>query len=817
MSNSDPQGFESEEQAELLTEDASISDEDRREILEDIEEVVNKNRIHISEDLFRIRPLKHGFLLPTFINVLAILSVGAGFFFSARFFEARQETMNLEVNAIASTEGRLIEELKRESAARIAQKEDEINRIQGELARIETQSRSLQQDFATRLQQKEAELRRELEAELATEKARLQSLGINATEVENRLRSFELQKQQELQSKLEEFRSQATAEVRAREAELEQAREIAQAILSEANSEREKILDQVQAREAEIAQRFETERQALEEASSEAQQRLEEITRRQENENLLTDQIIASYKTIIDRMETGEYAAALSGIASLRGLLDDPRIEQLPRIAKRRDVERFILANLEDEIELERSGETEDTTGLVAAAQRLFNARTLVAQGEIALSDGNTEQARELFQSAVAAVPAIEKAVVRLEEYSREEVRARLAAENASVIAELREEYEEEIAALEADKSAGDGELAVRLSGALALAEEYQADLAEKEGEIAALEGMIEEGRALLDEYEARTREAEEALAARPIPVPVPTPSPVVSPGPDPEVITELNGRITAQENTIGELSTQIESARTELSTAERRLAREVEERKQLEADLNAAVLELVDVVTVREGDERYASLAQNYASYRDRLQGLIGSDNAEYDRAEELLTRFYNEDEVRDLFPDLGRFTKSIAASRIDRAATEAGLLGRETAYASVEQYARLLQGGEYRTAEEIVDAAAGNEAYLKALERIRSLARKNDPAVATAREIRFLGTIAGVRGDSITVESLSGSIPAEGSLFSVRRRTADGTEELVAEGRIIGTDGTVLRGEITQRLAGEPRLVDLVYYNLE
>ena len=363
MSDSDPLKIESEEQEEILTREASISEEDRQEILADIEDVVSKNRITVSDELFRITPLKHGFLLPTFINLLAILAVAAGFYFSARFFETRQESMNLEVNALASTEGRLLEELKRESEARMAQKEEEIGRIQDELSRIESQSRNLQQDFESTLARREAELRAELEVQLAAEKKRLQELGIDPDEIENRLRDFELQKQRELQSRLEEFRIQALAEVEAREEELEQAREIARQILNEATAERESLLEQAAAREAELATRFEAEREELEAASSEAGLRLEEIARRQETENLLTDQIIASYQTIMNRMTNGEYEAALDGIEALRALMNDPRIEQLPRIAKRREVERFILNNLEVEIENELSADTADTGG----------------------------------------------------------------------------------------------------------------------------------------------------------------------------------------------------------------------------------------------------------------------------------------------------------------------------------------------------------------------------------------------------------------------------------------------------------------------
>ena len=211
MASPDPTVSEPEVYDDVLTEETSISDEDRREILADIEDVVRKNRITVSEDLFRIRPQKSGVLLPTLINILAIAAVGAVFYYSARFFEARQETMSLQVSTVTGAEGRLLEELKRESAEQIARKEEEISRIQDELARIESQARTLQTDFESALQQREEELRAELELELEAERVRLQALDITPAEMDSRLREFEIQKQQELQQRIEEFRIQMQA------------------------------------------------------------------------------------------------------------------------------------------------------------------------------------------------------------------------------------------------------------------------------------------------------------------------------------------------------------------------------------------------------------------------------------------------------------------------------------------------------------------------------------------------------------------------------------------------------------------------------
>jgi hypothetical protein len=770
MASPDPTVSEPEAYNDLLTEETSISEEDRREILSDIEEVVRKNRITVSDDLFRIRPQKSGVLLPTLINILAIAAVGAVFFYSARFFEARQETMSLQVSSVRGAEGRLLEELKRESAEQIARKEEEINRIQDELLRIESQARTLQTDFESALQQREAELRAELEQELAAERIRLQALDITPAELDTRLREFEIQKQQELQQRLEEFRIQMRAEMAEREEELQQARVAANQILDEAKAEREAILQEAAERETRLAERYEAERLALVEASSAAQQRLEEIARRQETENLLTDQILASYRSIMTSMRNREFRKALEQIGTLQNLLEDPRIDDLPRIARRREVERFVLSTLRGDIETEMNAESADTGSLVNAAQRLFNTRELISRGETALEAGREAEARDLFQEAIAALPSVRSAVARIEELEARERRSRaleyleqgdllisrgdpveaiqayrnaalsiaggnddtlrdtldrlqetvtqqtgavLRAENESELSELRREYEERILELTEISLASEEQTSGRLAQALNRVEELEGRLDQGNRKIRELEASLQQERDLIAEgrdiLERERREAAEYQATiasleQEIRELKDTPR-----GVDPEAAASLQAEYQAElqkkETRISELSDRLSSTQASLARTEERLTRSQEQRQQLEEDLNAAVIELVDVVTQRQGDERYTALARNYANYQSRLDSLLsGSTSADYREAEDLLNRFYQEQSVRQVFPNLAQYSSRIMEKRIEAAEKQA----REEVFTAARKYA-----GE-------------DELVLRAIEKIRDLAQK-------------------------------------------------------------------------------------------
>lgn len=854
-------------QEELLTQEDSISDEDRREILADIEEVVKKSRISVSEDLFRLKPQKNGFLLPTIINLLAVASVAAGFYFSARFFEARQESMSLEVNAISSAEGRLIEELKRESEARIAEKEAEINQIQAELARIENQSANLQQDFESALARREAQLRSELQAQLAAERSRLQALDITPEELEARLREFEIAKQNELQAQLEEFRIQSQAELQAKEQELLQAREVARQILDEANRDREEILAEAAEREAELASRFEEERQALEEASSEAEARLAEIARSQENEDLLNDQIIASYESIMDRMSGEEFETALSEIESLRTLLDDPRIENLPRIAKRREVERFILNSLEDEIEVELSAENADTAGLVEAAQRLFNARSLVEQAESALAAGRDDEAQELYRNAISTVPSIQNAVDRLEEIEvrrgkqlslqyisqgeeflkagnttqalaaykqaadavavkddealntafnrfestlREDTRTALSRENQAALDQLRDEYEARIQELETEREESAAALQAELGGSLARVEGLETEIALKDEEIRSMAMLIEEGRALLEEFQARAEAAEDetgsAIVAPPTPIPGGS-----SRYTDEEIEAaraDYESRLESRAQEIQELNLRVEEQQSRLETA-------LTERKQLEEDLDAAVVELVDVVTRREGDDRYSSLARGYLSYRSELERNLDRSNPDYDRAEDTLRRFFGQSEVGELFPGLGAYLNEVAGVRAAESRAAGEIDGRRETLAEIEQYSSLLLNNRFDAAESLKRELSDEALYQRALEKIEQLSSRGEGTSAAGPGERFLGTIAGIEGRTVVIESLANIRPDRGSRFSIRRRSTDGVEILLATGEVSAVSGAGVRGRIDEIVAPElsVRLIDLVY----
>ncbi|MCK4541650.1 MAG: hypothetical protein KAU17_05365, partial [Spirochaetales bacterium] len=161
---------------DFLIEEKGITPADREEILSHINGVVDTNKISITDESFRITPQKKGIGFPIAINILSILAIGGAIYLANMFFQARQKTLSLESGSYVSAEGKLIEELKKESEEALQKKSEEINNIQAELSRLDSERSLLQENFDANLKEREGELRAALLEELDLERERMQAL-----------------------------------------------------------------------------------------------------------------------------------------------------------------------------------------------------------------------------------------------------------------------------------------------------------------------------------------------------------------------------------------------------------------------------------------------------------------------------------------------------------------------------------------------------------------------------------------------------------------------------------------------------------------
>ena len=404
-----------------------ITDEDRKEINADIDKALKDTEIAVTDETFTIKGAKRGILFVAITWIMAVVAVAGTWYFAAERFAQRQVNLSSEAQAYLSAEGRLIEELKRESETRLAEKDREISKIQTELSRLDQEGRELREGIESRIQAREEELRNQIESELALERSRLAALGQNREQIDAGVRELEAEKTRELNELVASFRSQAEEEIRSKEEELAKSRALTQEILQKTSREREDLMAESSRREAELVSRFEDEKAELEEQTGEILSQLSELSAVREREALIDEQIIGSYGTVDRYFRTGDYASARSELEGLRSFFQSPSINALPTIARRRDTELFIIDRLLELTARETAKAESTPASIIEAAEFVVSARNLAEQGEEAYASGDTAGARNLYRQALEEIPTLYDAYRQLTIIEGAEIDARTA------------------------------------------------------------------------------------------------------------------------------------------------------------------------------------------------------------------------------------------------------------------------------------------------------------------------------------------------------------------------------------------------------
>lgn len=197
------------QESELLT--GLYTEEEKSQILGQIEEAASANRLTLDADAFR--PRKRGLLFPLAVNLLAVALIAAAWFGASAYFQTKQEGLQLKTDKLFSTESKLLTKVLEDSKLKLAQKDAEISKIQGDMAALAQEKSDLLKTFASRLSDRERALRLELATTLAAERKRLEDAGYGPAEVERRLKEFEAKKTAEFNALLADYRRSVQAEI----------------------------------------------------------------------------------------------------------------------------------------------------------------------------------------------------------------------------------------------------------------------------------------------------------------------------------------------------------------------------------------------------------------------------------------------------------------------------------------------------------------------------------------------------------------------------------------------------------------------------
>jgi len=392
-------------------EDSIISNEEQTDILKEIDRITGQSRISVTPDLFKISALKNGVLFPLLVNLVAIAILGGGIFATKFYFDIKDKEMVQASVEQQSAEGNLIKEIKKETEEKLAAKENEIQDIQANMNRIESERQALEQDMTSKINERQSQLEEEMEAALAAEREKLQAQGVSTDKIDEQIAALKLEQNSIFEEELQSYREEAELEKIELESNLNQLQNEYNSKLVSINEERAKIEAEAQTREAELTERMEARTRELETEKTAAQQELQKLTESQEQESLVENQIIGFYKSIEDEIKDGDLDNASVELKNLENYLYDESVTSLTGISKRREIDLFVIDSLSKLIESSRINPQEelDTMSLIDAAERLKEIQQIVQNADQQLAVGNNEMADLMYRSALEKIPEINK------------------------------------------------------------------------------------------------------------------------------------------------------------------------------------------------------------------------------------------------------------------------------------------------------------------------------------------------------------------------------------------------------------------------
>ncbi len=404
----DPFFFSDSEEEELDT----VPAEERKKILSQLDTVVSKNRGLLTAEQFTFTPLHKDSVIPAVVNIVSLLLL---VILSSVFFISFNIDRN---NIIAVSEydnsagGKIIEVLRKESEAKLKEKEGEISLIQSRLATLREAHESVLQDTDEKIRQIEAEMKLDMEAELEAERIRLRNEGFSEEEIRTRIIAVENQYQSRLEIRLEEY----AAEQDIIKTELNRQITEYEARIGTAQSDAALL-------EKDLAA-YKAESEVQQQESSLQKERLESLKRERREEKLITDQINAGYTEAGNLLKEKKYEEASISLDNLENFINSPEISSFQFMSERRGMDFLMIGSLRKLAEVETGQNTvfipsdsAAVTAVKADPETLKNADNFLQIGKL-MNSGNEsyrnndiESAGKSYETAFSILPELGEGV----------------------------------------------------------------------------------------------------------------------------------------------------------------------------------------------------------------------------------------------------------------------------------------------------------------------------------------------------------------------------------------------------------------------
>ena len=398
----------------IISQFDDISQEEKRDLVRQIEGAVSSESIAATSRLIAFKPKNKGILFPVVINSAALVLIALVVFFSAIIYRVRHSEMSLETGTFLSTERRILDVFREESERQLEERDKTIVTIQDEVQELDRQIEELKRIMQSSIDNREKELRQAMQDALDSERARLRGQGISEEEIDRRIGELEERMSSEYNRQLEEYMRESAATLKKREEELLEEKKKAEKRLEAASREKDQLIEETRRREAELQEKYDSAKTRLREETSEAEERFKAISELREKEQLVTDQILGSYAAIITKIENEDFDGAYKDIANLRAMLLDESLDYMPTVVKRRKIELFMVALLEERVEAELFGaegfvsaQEQDLDSIREAASLVLKIRQTVEKADAAFREGDAEEAERLYTNAIHELQAV--------------------------------------------------------------------------------------------------------------------------------------------------------------------------------------------------------------------------------------------------------------------------------------------------------------------------------------------------------------------------------------------------------------------------
>lgn len=403
--------------ADILTLESAegISPEDKAEILQQIEKVAQENRITLNDTAFHVTAQKSGWKFPIILNLTGLLVLGLGILALVMAFRS-EESQIQQVQTVSTTgEGQIINQLRKEMESQLLAKDQEIQNIQNRLGSITKERQELQQNFDSKVRERENFLRQELERQLEEERTRLRAQGLSEEVIQSRLKVFEEEKNRQFQKQLADFISQAQAEKNSLVENLTRTQQDFESRLTNLNTERQRLLEESRKRESELRAQLESQSKTAEQRASAAEALLNKAKDELENLNKVKEksaaaeaQLAGIYLNIAQSLQKREFERAGVQTQELKKFLAEPSILGLPFMIPRLESDLSMAATLESLATSEINRMKAESAQFAQAAQDSTVAiRALTAAADQRLQAGDIAGAEELYLQALGRIPQV--------------------------------------------------------------------------------------------------------------------------------------------------------------------------------------------------------------------------------------------------------------------------------------------------------------------------------------------------------------------------------------------------------------------------